>query len=264
MFHNKGKKVQPGSTPSFIRTQHAFTQYIRDPKNAPRPTDIEERRMNMYRDFLFANISSTLSDGFPVLKKICTEQQWEDMCRDFFSRHQSHSPYFSEISQEFIQYIHNERANSAEAKNDFPFLLELAHYEWSELFVSIAEHETETAPISDSLNQILTIAPTAMALAYTYPVHKISPDVLPTQAPEQPTYLVVYRDADNFVTFLETTAITHALLTALTDNTEQQTSALLDQLAKDLQHPNPELIIQNGLSILEDFITRGIVIAQSA
>ncbi|HIE91108.1 MAG TPA: DUF2063 domain-containing protein [Methylophilaceae bacterium] len=261
MPHTKNKNVRPDKTPSFIRTQHAFTQYIRDPKNAPRPTDIEERRMNIYRDLLFTNISSVISDAFPVLKQILSEKHWNALCRDFFARHPSHSPYFTEISQEFLQYLQTERLESPDAKNDFPFMLELAHYEWAELYVAIAEDDdSEQTTITDPLGQILSIANTALSLAYTYPVHTISPDVLPTEAPEQATYLVVHRSADNRADFLETTPMTHALLTALADNTELSTQALLAKLAQDFRHPNPGIVIEGGLSIVNDFIHRGIVV----
>ncbi|HIF18560.1 MAG TPA: DUF2063 domain-containing protein [Cycloclasticus sp.] len=244
-----------------MRAQHAFTHYIRDPKNAPRPTDIEERRMNMYRDLLFTNISNVISDAFPVLKQISSEEHWEALCRDFFARHPSHSPYFSEISQEFLQYLQTERHDSPDAKDDFPFMLELAHYEWAELFVAIAEDgDSEQIANTDPLNQVLSVAHTALSLAYTYPVHTISPDVLPTEAPEQPTYLVVHRSDDNRAGFLETTPMTHALLTALADNTELTTNALLIKLANDLQYPNPAIIIEGGLNIVNDFISRGIIV----
>lgn len=254
--------MQPDNTPSFIRTQHAFTQYIRDPENAPRPTDIEERRMNLYRDLLFTNISGIISDAFPVLKKISSDGHWDALCRDFFARHPSHSPYFSEISQEFLQYLQTERQESSDAKDDFPFMLELAHYEWAELFVSIAEDDDDSipTPITEPLDQVLTVASTALSLAYTFPVHTISPDILPTEAPEQATYLVVHRSADNRAGFLETTPMTHALLTALADNTELTTKTLLKKLVSDLQHPNPDVVIEGGLSIVNDFISRGIII----
>jgi len=257
------KNMQQDNLPSFIQTQHEFTQYIRDPKKSPRPTDIEERRINIYRDLLFTNISNVLSDGFPVLKEISSEQRWEEMCRDFYSQHSSHSPYFSEIPQEFIQYLQSERLNNPNASSDFPFLLELAHYEWVELVVSIAEDEKQTTPITTPLTQALTVSSTALALAYSYPVHTISPENLPTEAPKQPTYLVVYRNADNRASFLEITPITHALLVALTDNTERTTELILSKLADDLQHPDPSVIIDGGLTILNDFISRGIVISAS-
>ncbi|ORU91866.1 MAG: DUF2063 domain-containing protein [Cycloclasticus sp. symbiont of Poecilosclerida sp. N] len=247
-----------------MRTQRQFTQYIRDPKNSPKPTDIEGRRMDIYRDLLFTNISNVLSDAFPVLKTISDHEYWEELCRNFFTHHQSHSPYFSEISQEFIQFLQTERLQNPLAEKDFPFLLELAHYEWTELYVSIAEEDETNSNISKELdNEILTVSSTALSLAYTYPVHKISADFLPTEPAEQPTYLVVYRSADNCASFLETTDTTHALLTALSDNTELTTRDLLSKLAQDLQHPNPQVVIDGGLTILEDFILRSIVVITS-
>lgn len=254
--------MQPDNTPSFIRTQHQFTQYIRNPKTAPAPTDIEQRRMDLYCDFLFTNISNFLAENFPVLNKIMSEQQWEELSRDFFSRHPSHSPYFSQISQEFLQYLQSERLENPQSKHDFPFLLELAHYEWTELVMSIAEDvDSESSIITDPLAQALTLSDTALALAYQYPVHKISPSFIPTEPPAQPSYLVVYRNVDDQIVFLETNPVTHALLETLADNTEQATLSVLNKLADDMQHPNPDTLIQGGLSILNDFISRGIVIS---
>jgi hypothetical protein len=218
--------------------------------------------MDLYCDFLFTNISNFLAENFPVLNKIMSEQQWEELSRDFFSRHSSHSPYFSQISQEFLHYLQNERLENPQSKHDLPFLLELAHYEWTELVISIAEDlDSGNSIITDPLTQALTLSDTALALAYQYPVHKISPDFIPTELPAQATYLVVYRNVEDQIVFLETNPVTHALLETLTDNTEQATLSVLNKLADDLQHPNPDILIQGGLSILNDFISRGIVIS---
>ncbi|ORU89499.1 MAG: DUF2063 domain-containing protein [Cycloclasticus sp. symbiont of Poecilosclerida sp. M] len=247
-----------------MRTQHKFTQYIRNPQSAPAPDDIEERRMNMYRDLLFANLSNMLGDNFPVLKKILCEESWIELIRDFFSRHHSNSPYFSEMSQEFIAFCQSERCDSPESKNDFPFLVELAHYEWTELVTAIAEDDDiSQVAIADPLNQTLTLASTAMPLGYTYPVHKISPDFLPTEEPEQPTFLVVYRDTKDQVGFLETNPTSHQLLLLFTENTGNKaikTINLLKDIAKQMNHPNPDTVIQGGLEIIKDFIKRGILV----
>jgi hypothetical protein len=218
--------------------------------------------MDLYCDFLFTNISNFLAENFPVLNKIMSEQQWEELSRDFFSRHQSHSPYFSQISQEFLHYLQNERLENPQSKHDLPFLLELAHYEWTELVTSIAEDiDRESSLITDPLTQAITLSNTALALAYQYPVHKISPSFIPTEPPAQATYLVVYRNVDDQIVFMETNPVTHALLETLANNTEQATLSVLRKLADDLQHPNPDTLIQGGLSIINDFISRGIVIS---
>lgn len=260
------KKTMPrASTPSFLETQHRFTRYIRNPESAPAPDDVEMRRMNIYRELFFNNISGFLADSFPVLKKVSPENQWLDLVQDFFAQHASHSPYFSEISQEFINYLQNERAQNPHAKHDFPFLLELVHYEWIELVISIAEDPQQTKPIDPANigNARLSLADTALALAYQYPVHKISPDFIPLETPEQPTFLVVYREQDDKVSFLETNAITYQLITSITENNNTKLTAhtLLEDMAIAVQHPKPETIIQGGLEIIKDLLTRGILIA---
>ena len=54
--------------------------------------------------------------------------------------------------------------------------------------------------------------------------------------------------------------MTHALLTALANNGELTTKAVLSKLAEDLQHPKPDVVIEGGLTMLQDFIDRGIII----
>jgi hypothetical protein len=261
------KTVPQDSKPSFLDTQHRFTDYIRNPESAPAPSDIELRRMNIYRDLFFNNISNFLADNFPVLKQITPEKQWLEMVRDFFSKHPNQSPYFSEIAEEFISYIQNERTEHPLANDDYPFLLELAHYEWVELAVSIAEDSdssTANITIDDLEKTSLRLATTAFPLVYQYPVHKISPDFIPTEAPQQPTFLVVYRDQNDNVGFLETNATTHQLITTIAEcdqTTGLNARALLENIAATLQHPNPDTVIKGGFDIIEDLIARGILVA---
>ena len=251
----------PLDKPNFIQTQHQFTQYIRSPESASLPTGIEKRRAEVYRDLLFNNIESFLADNFPVLRQIMSDRDWQALARDFFSQHSCQSPYFADIPGEFINHLQNQRANSADAKNDYPFMLELAHYEWVELVVSINDEPQAQQPIVELNKHALSVASSAWPLCYQYPVHEISTAFLPDKPPAQATYLVVYRNSDDEVVFLTTNPMTHALLNLLSDNKDQLIEPLLEKLAIDTQHPNPSLVVQGGTSIVEDFISRGIIIS---
>jgi|TARA_R110002096_G_scaffold374321_2_gene567947 hypothetical protein len=253
----------PLDKPNFIQTQHQFTQYIRSPESAPLPTGIEKRRAEVYRDLLFNNIENFLADNFPVLRQITSDQDWQALARDFFSQHSCQSPYFADIPGEFIDYLQNHRINSPQAKKDYPFMLELAHYEWVELVVSINDEPHDQQAIIEPKKQPLTVASSAWPLCYQYPVHEISASFLPAKTPAQATYLVVYRNSDDEVVFLTSNPMTHALLNRLSDNKDQLIEPVLKQLAIDTQHPNPSLVMQGGTSIVEDFISRGIIISAS-
>ena len=118
-------------------SKHEFAAYIRDPENNPVPADVKEQRMVMYRELFFNNIEGFLSGNFPVLRKILDDQQWFALAQDFFAKHPCQSPHFSQIPEEFLDYLQNERDSS----EDFPFMLELAHYEWVEMALSIAKED---------------------------------------------------------------------------------------------------------------------------
>ena len=241
----------------FKAKQLEFTAFIKDPANNPVPADVNQVRMAMYRELFFNNIESFLADNFPVLKTILDDSQWQELTQDFFSKHHSKSPYFAEIAEEFLDYLENERNDSG----DYPFLLELAHYEWVEMALSIAKEEliAHSQNTENLLNKNIQLSPLAWPLAYQYPVQRISPDFLPETAPEQPTCLIVYRDHHYDVNFIEITPITYRLLQLIQENGSILTEDCLRQVAKELTHNDPELIIAGGLQILKELVEKAII-----
>lgn len=177
--------------------------------------------------------------------------------QDFFAHHQCTSPYFSEIPEEFIAFLQTERDHP----DDFAFLAELAHYEWVEMAVAVSNELTPYPinPPDDLANCTLVLSPVAWPLAYQYPVHKISPSFLPSEPPAQPSFLIVYRNTEEDVQFLEITPMTYRLLAIIQDNPEANASDCLAKIAAEMQHPQPDVIIAGGLQILRDLVTKTIV-----
>ncbi len=235
------------SEPAFKTAQYQFAAHLRDPDANPAPADVEQRRMAIYSNLIYKNIEGFVSGAFPVLRQLLDDEQWHAMVRDFVSRHISHSPYFLEISQEFLKYLQDERQPQP---HDPPFLLELAHYEWVELALDVSQ---EQLPVSlesvDYLEAGPRVSPLAWCLSYQYPVHLIGPDYQPRQPPEQPTFLIVYRDRSDCVKFMESNAVTVRLLSVL----EEQLSGrqALQQLAAEMQHPEPQQLIAAGEGLLQ-------------
>jgi hypothetical protein len=241
----------------FKAKQLEFAAYIRDPENNPPPADVEPQRMAMYRELFFNNIDSFLSANFPVLRTLLNDRQWFELGQDFFAKHVSQSPHFSEIPEEFLDYLQNERDSSA----DFPFMLELAHYEWVEMVLSIAKetvHENQQN-LDDLLNLRIQLSPLAWPLVYQYPVQQISPAYLPETPPEQATFLVVYRNPDDEVNFSVITPITYRLLQIIQEQGQVLTADCLKQIAEESNHPNPEMIVAGGLQILKELAEKTVV-----
>lgn len=246
--------------PSFKEIQYAFTQHVRNPDKHPRPEDVEARRMNIYNELLYNNVEDFMATGFPVLHEICREEKWQRMIRDYFEHHHATTPLFQEMPREFLVYLEHERKTE---EDDFPFMLELAHYEWVELALSVSDTEINLGnidPDGELLEGIPVLSPLAWPLSYNYQVHKISTDFLPETPDEQATHLVVYRDRQDDVHFLEINAVTAQMLHMISEETQLTSKQILTHIAEQLNHPNPEVVIQGGLQILHDLKTRDVIL----
>lgn len=244
----------------FQDVQNVFTRHMRDPENNPGPEGVEDRRLKIYRELVYNNIEGFIANSFPVLRKIIDDEQWHQIMRDYVSNHQAHTPLFPKMPQEFLHYLEHERIGTP---IDFPFLLELAHYEWIETSVSMDFREISFDDINedgDLLNGIPVISPLVMPQAYQWPVHKISPDFLPQELPEQPTYIVIYRDRDDEVGFMELNPVSAKLIEELSRDHNQSGKEILLSIAEQLQHPNPDVVVTGGLEMLLDFKKKDIIL----
>jgi len=244
--------------PAFIAQQYAFAAHIRDPERMPPPEGVEDRRMAIYRDLFYNNVESLLAGFFPVLHRLLEEDEWHGMVRDFFIRHRAKTPLFLELAQEFLEYLQGERVA---CPADPPFLLELAHYEWVELALSISDEDLDPAladPNGDPMMGRPVISPLAWNLSYRFPVHRISPDFRPAEPGDEPTHLVVYRNRADDVEFLEINAVTQRLLQLVQENPGWTGHETVKRIAEELQHPQPELVIQAGTQLIRDLRARNV------
>ena len=242
----------PPALPEFQRYQFAFAAHIRDPRAHPRPRGVEARRMKIYNELLYNNTEGFLLSCFPVLRQMLGGRRWPRLVRAFFSIHRSHTPYFRQIPDEFIQFLQNEWTAPADYP---PYVLALAHYEWIELVLSVSNRSLDT-PVDahgDLLAGIPRLNPVLANLRYDWPVHRIRPrcKVQPAE-----TFLLVFRDHDDRVQFSEINPFTARLLTLLEPGTLSGQAALT-QLAAESRHPDPALFMQAGSAMLEDLRARG-------
>lgn len=243
----------------FQQGQLLMTAYLRNPDQRQPPPDIEQRRLNIYKDLIYNNVEGFISGAFPVVRSLYGDIEWHALVRDFVVNYQCHSPYFLEISQEFLQFL--QTLDLAEGSYP-PFMLELAHYEWVELALDVAE---ESVPLSvpdveNFLAGVPVVSPVAWFLAYQYPVHQIGPDFQPQQLSDQPTYLIVYRNRDEEVKFVESNSVTARLLELLRDNPEDVAlHQVLAKLAEEIAHPDENQIRDYGSKLIEEFYKLGII-----
>ncbi len=240
--------------------QFQFAGHIRDPEHVPMPGGIEPRRMGVYRDLFFNNVEGLLANNFPVLRKLHRTEEWHALVRDFFIRHRATTPLFPEVAREFLKFIQDCRG---EARGDPPFLLELAHYEWVELALSIDSAEIDDVaadPDGDLLQRPPVVSPLAWPLSYRFPVHRIRPDHRPAQAPARPTHLVVYRARDDQVKFMELNAVSARLLTLIGEEPERTGIEHLRRIARELEIDDEARVIAGGARTLNELRAREILL----
>ena len=234
-----------------------MASHLRNPQEAPPPAGVEERRLKVYRDLIYNNVEGFVRGGFPVLRSLYADDDWHALVRAFLDGHRCRSPYFLEISQEFIGFL---MEGFVPRECDPPFLIELAHYDWVELALDVSEQEIPPPLAADDVLAVtMHLSPLAWVLSYQYPVHRIGPRFRPTEAGE-PVYLVVYRDRQDAVRFMELNAATARLLELVRDNERATGAGLLDLLARELGMEAGALH-GFGAQQLQDFAASGIVVA---
>jgi len=113
---------------------------------------------------------------------------------------------------------------------------------------------------TDLLEQSLLVSPLATALSYLYPVHQIDTDHQPTEPGKLPTYIIIYRNRDDDVHFMETNAPTFRLLQLLQEENNITGRQALEQVAAEMKHPDPAAVISGGQEILRDLLERDIIL----
>lgn len=113
-------------------------------------------------------------------------------------------------------------------------MLELAHYEWVELALDTAESDALVSadwPVNNAEQRNFKVSPLVWCLAYQYPVHRIGPEFIPVEVPKEPINLLVYRNAEDEVGFMEVNAVTMALLQLIQNNPQLSLFEVLKKLA---------------------------------
>jgi len=249
--------MRPLDAPARLAAQQtAFAAHLRDPTQPP-PADIEPRRMAVYRELFYNSLESLLANNFPVIRALRGDVAWHALVRAFYREHAAHTPLFPQIASEFLAYL---QARAARGEDDPPFLVELAHYEWVELALSIDGTDLAQLDVDadgDLLDGVPVLSPLAWPLAYRFPVQQIRAEFQPTEPPEQPTCLLLVRDREDRIRFKSIDPLAYTLLQALADNDEGASGrALLTRLAAQSGSTDTDAFIAAGLALLQQLRER--------
>lgn len=235
--------------------QFALSRHIRDPQTNLPPPNIEDRRLAIYRELFFNNIEGLLSGNFPVIREILDDENWLALVHAFYREHLCQTHLFPEVPREFIRFIETRVSQGAD---DPAWLPELAHYEWVELALDLAENEDDAddivIPREEILDTAFGLSALAWPLGYQWPVHRLSPGFLPDQVPDSPTFIVVRRDRNYKVHFEEISPLIFRLLELISDAPELTAKQHLVILAQEANADDLPSFLELGLGLYENLI----------
>jgi hypothetical protein len=241
-----------------LDAQLALGAWIRDPGNVSAPHGVDPRRLKVYADLFFNNVSSLLASTFPVIREVLGDDGWRALIRGFLREHDARTPVFTELARELLRYL-DVRAEAG--GNDPHWLRELAHYEWVELALQLSDERPTDVPHDPSGDLrigVPMLSPLAWPLAYDWPVHRIAPGALPV-APAT-TLLLLHRDPAGAVRFHELGPVAFHLLHRMGGDGRDSGEALLRALAAEARAPDVPAFVDEGLALLERYRGEGIVL----
>lgn len=268
---NRSLPVQgdtPG-VPGFQQYQYEFTRHLRDPQTHRPPSGVSSKRVRVYVALLRNKIADSLLSCFPVTRQLLGKRSWNGLVGQFIAGHRCLSPLYRQIPDEFVAFLQNKKSESS----DPPFLVELAHYEWMELALSIAVDESigpSIRPERDGLDGSVAFSSTLQLLGYAYPVQRISPGQSgwrkwkawrsqPHAHLLESTFLLGFRDRNDEVRFIEINPATARLIELLADDKLSVRQALL-QLADELNAPDPQTVVDFGIDALSKLRDQGAIL----
>jgi len=245
-------------TPAFQQQQRHLLNYLRQPQANQLPNGFAPQRLAVYVDLLYNKFDESLTACFPIIRSLLPKQDWRALLLDFVAKHRCLTPYYRQIPDEFVQYLQQERRHSG----DWPFLAELAHFEWIELQLSIAEAEPVTLKQlsnTELLNNVPVFAPVIQLLHYQWPVQHIGPNFLPNELPATATHILGFRDSEDQVQFVDLTTATAKLILLLNNGLTGQ-QALQRMRGANLTDEQFLEFTQFGQQILADLHSQGAII----
>jgi len=242
---------------SFQDIQRQLAGHIRSRGQTKAPDGSEETRLKIYRELFYNNVKGFLDGGFPVCRSVLGEEHWQRLATAFFSQYQHQTPYFLEIAGAFLDFLNNHYEMT---EGDPVWLCELAHYEWLELVVDVdpSSLPAGTDVEGDVLQNIPVPASACQGFLYQYPVHTIAPENS-DPAPRE-TALVVFRDSEEQVRFVETNPFTLGLLGLVVANPDELSGLqLVESLLRASGMALTDAAMAGGCQILQQWRQQGVL-----
>jgi len=243
---------------AFQQSQQQLTDFIRNRETTTLPVSVDSERAAIYRRLVSGNLLSLVEKTFPRAWPLLVREQWQDLIDSFLLIERSQTPFFYEIAEVFLSFV----ASQSDYEKEYPFLVELMHYEWIELALDISSIELppRSAHVHNPLEHIPQVSPLAWPLVYQYPVHRMDGSFDSSDMPAVPTCFIACRKRDDSVVMMEVSASTCALVELLEAESGLTGAAALRAIAD--RHPlkSVDQFLAEGDVLLRQLYEQDIII----
>jgi hypothetical protein len=204
---------------------------------------------------------------FPYCAKIIGKD-WDELVKDYYQAYPSSHYNFNKICINFSRYLSEQRP---ELLSKYPYLAELADYEWLELEKSEDEREVKNAERIEinSLEQITQycpmVNPTLTMRHYEYPIPDIAEKLENSKRVQkkfkaEACNVAIYRDSETFNTrFMQLGTASSTII-----ETAQSKPSSYQELLKIgislSSYSDPEKIVSEFLELIEELHTDNIFV----
>ncbi|WP_298633834.1 putative DNA-binding domain-containing protein [uncultured Umboniibacter sp.] len=188
---------------NFRELQSALAASVRF-KHHDESLNVEARRLAIYQRLVFNNLFGLLSGGYKKLRRAVGDEQFRKLVRAFLESGISRTPYFAEISGEFLNWF---------VQQDAPkWQHELAEYERAGIAIDIESMNWPSAETITNRPDGVHFSPAIALLSFDYAIYEANEGIEP---PKQPTYILLYRNPHNKLRYKLLNAASFSLLALL-------------------------------------------------
>jgi hypothetical protein len=161
---------------TFQEHQEKLAEYCRTGGYQELPGIHSRERAETYRGLILNVVESTLSNAYPITRKVLGEEEWVRLVHAFFAEYPCQSPELWRMPYGLVAYVFQ----TGYGADFLPFLKDLLEFEWIEIEVYMME---DTAPVpyrstGRLLDDGLVLNPSHRVTLLRYPVFQLSVDDL--------------------------------------------------------------------------------------
>lgn len=244
--------------PETIRIQQNMAAYVRTGKGKPIP-GLTPGRLTHYKRLVNNIVFGTISQAYPIARKVLSTDEWNYMLHNFFVEHDAQTPILWRLPYEF--YLYAKDYDYASELNK-PWLSELLWLEWLEIEIHMMpdQEHPDYVDTGDPVSDPLVVNRESRLIQLQYPVHLYP--VREVESKKGNYFLAVFREQLNgTVKFINLSPL-HARLIDMLVQADQPypTAAFLKQLSLEFQLKDENELRRHASHFITEMMKSGLVL----